>query len=116
MHTKLQKGMTRKHLIQVATFGALCVMGSFLLGIETAGDVQTFGRSQAGELIPASATVLPGDMNGDGRLTIEDVMSVLEAAEGRRDVTQNMLAADPNRDGKLTVDDALKMLRTLAVR
>ena len=107
--------MTRKHLMQVASFGVLCIVGSFLLGIETAGDVQTFGRSQAGELIPAATSVLPGDMNGDGRLMIDDVIVALEITQGRRDVTPEAIAADPNHDGKLTVDDALKMLRTLAL-
>lgn len=115
MQKKLQKRMTRKHLIQVASFGALCVMGSFLLGVETAGDVQTFGRSQAGELIPATATVA-GDMTGEGDVTIEDVIIILEIAQGRQDVQPEAIAADPNHDGTLTVDDALRVLRTMALR
>ena len=97
---------TKTHVL---VLGALCVMSSFALGIETAGDVQTFTP------IRAAATSDPtGDMDGDGSLTIRDAVIILEIAQEYQIPTAMQLQSDPNRDGRLTVDDALRILHDLA--
>ena len=86
----------------------LCVGGSFGMGIETAGDMKAITPSKANEL------VVPGDMNGNGRLDRDDVTIILEIVQGYRKPTQQQLLADPNGDGQLTIDDAKRLLHDLA--
>lgn len=104
---------------KIAAFGVMCVIGSFMLGIETAGEVHPFAATQATSIevfdadVPAYAA---GDMTGDGFVTIEDAIALLEITQGYTIPTSTQLKADPNSDGRLTVEDALRILRTLSVR
>lgn len=104
---------------KVAAFGTLCVIGSFMLGIETAGEVHPFAATQATSIevfhgdIPAFSA---GDITGDGFVTIEDAIALLEITQGYTIPTSLQLKADPNSDGRLTVEDALRILRALSVR
>lgn len=54
-----------------------------------------------------------GDVNGDGKVDIDDARAVLRAAVGLEKLDeQQKKAADVNGDGKITVDDAREILRT----
>ena len=54
-----------------------------------------------------------GDVNGDGKVAIDDARAVLRAAVGLEKLDeQQKKAADGNGDGKITVDDARDILRT----
>lgn len=54
-----------------------------------------------------------GDVNGDGKVDIDDARAVLRAAVGLEKLDeQQKKAADVNGDGKITVDDARDILRT----
>lgn len=98
-------------------FGAACVMGSFLLGIETAGEVQPVSSIQAGGLqANVLPEVTPGDVDGSGVVDLQDVIIILEVVQGYREPTPLVLKADPNGDSHLRVEDALQVLRTLAIR
>lgn len=96
--------------MQILTIGALCVVSSFALGVQTAGDVQTVAPSEAGGIR------LTGDVNGDGTVTVQDVIDILEVAQGYEEATSAQLQADPNADGHLTVEDAMRILQDLASR
>jgi hypothetical protein len=110
--------MARKHTpsfqlnkqLQVLAIGALCVVSSFTLGVRTAGDIQTVAPSEAGGIR------LTGDIDGDGTITVQDAIAILEVAQGYEDATSAQLQADPNADGRLTVEDALRILQDLASR
>jgi hypothetical protein len=98
-----------KHL-QVLALGALCVVTSFSLGVRTAGDIETVAPSEAGGIR------LTGDIDNDGAVTAQDVIDILEVAQGYEDATPEQLEADPNGDGHLTVEDAMRILQDLASR
>ena len=54
-----------------------------------------------------------GDVNGDGKVDIDDARAVLRAAVGLEKLDeQQKKTADVNGDGKITVDDARDILRT----
>ncbi len=99
---------SRKSLKTISiVLGSMTV--AFLLGIETASDVQPLvGQTQAG------ADVIQGDMNGNGILDLGDVEITLELAQGYRTPTPSELGADPNQDFQITVDDAIAIVKTLA--
>lgn len=90
------------------TLGVLCIVASFSLGIRTSGDVQTIAPTNAAD------SVLEGDMDGDERLSVQDVILILEIAQGYANPTLRQLQADPNGDGKLTIDDAVSVLHDIA--
>src|SRR3989344_2429714 len=104
MQTKFLQQRAR---VQVLLLGILCVLGSFLGGITTAGDVRTIASLEAWTALG------DGDLTGDGRMTLDDAIRILEIARGHRDVTPQDLRADPNGDGEITVDDALQLLHLL---
>lgn len=109
MHTKRnrQKGYTASSLISMGVLAVLCVTGSFAVGVQTAGDVQTIAPTEAHE------EGLPGDMNSDRVVNAEDIAIILEIAKGYRDPLPAMLRNDPNGDGRLDLDDALRLLHDI---
>jgi len=59
-------------------------------------------------LIPVSAPILKGDVNGDGQVTVVDALFIAQYTVGIRTLTFSQLAtADVNNDGQVTVADAL---------
>lgn len=94
--------------ISMVILGVLCVTGSFAVGVQTAGDVETVGS------ILAESPEIVGDMDGNGALDPRDVAMILEVVQGYRDADPALLRRDPNGDGELTVDDALSVLDDLA--
>ena len=96
--------------MQILSLGLVSVIGSFALGIQTAGEIKTIAS------LGAEGTELQGDIDGNGRLDIQDVIEILEVAKGYKDPTPKQLKADLNDDGALTIDDALSLLHTLRSR
>lgn len=96
-----------RHYLQVGLIASLCVAASFVVGIESAGDVRPITLIQAGSPMHA------GDLNGDGVVDVRDAIEVLEIVRGYKTATPEQLQADPDGSGTLTVDDALRILRSL---
>lgn len=96
-----------RQVLRALLFGGLCLAASFAIGIQTAGEVQPIALIEAGS--PVSA----GDMDGNGIVTVQDAIAILEIVRGYRTATPEQLLSDPNGDGVLTMDDALRILRTL---
>ena len=83
---------------------------AFVLGVETAGDVQpVVHETQAG------GTVLEGDLDGNGALELSDLRIALELARGDRSPAPKELAADPDQDFRFTMEDALLILQKLEI-
>jgi len=96
-----------RQFLRVLLFSGICVAASFLIGIQSAGEVQPIALIEAGSVNQS------GDLTGDGSVDVQDVIAILEVVQGYVQATPDQLRADPNGDGSLTVDDALRILRTL---
>lgn len=58
---------------------------------------------------------IPGDFNGDGKVTAADARKILRASAGLEDMTADeKMRADVNSDGKVTASDARDALRESA--
>jgi|GEM_PF-954489 len=67
-----------------------------------------------GDSITKSATILYGDVDGDGYLSAEDARRTLRAAVGLEALTEvQEYAADTNRDGRIAADDSRLTLRAV---
>jgi hypothetical protein len=108
MYTHIRTILSRQNL-HVLTLGALAVVGSFSLGIQSAGEVQPIS------LIEAGSTQIAGDIDGSGEISVQDAIAILEIAKGYEEPTPEQLLADPNGDGLLTVDDAIRILKNLSL-
>lgn len=95
--------------MKMLAIGSACIVSSFFIGTQTAGDVQPVS------LIEAGGTSLSGDVDGNGVVDVQDAVVILEVAQGYSDATAAELRADPNGDGQLTVDDALRILEALSL-
>ena len=109
MHKNILSLFSRRNR-RVVVLGAASVASSFAIGIQSAGEVQPVTLIEAGSVEQA------GDVNGDGSVTVQDAIDVLEVAAGYEKATARALMADPNRDGRLTVNDALRILSELPNR
>lgn len=90
--------------------GAASIAASFLVGIQTAGDVKPIA------LIEAGGSAATGDIDGNGVVDLLDALAILEIAQGYREPTPKQLLADPSGNGALTVEDAIRLLSTLSLR
>jgi hypothetical protein len=70
--------------------------------------VETIAPSEAFDM------QMPGDVNGDGALSVQDAIQILEIAQGYEEATPEQMLADPNGDGQLTAEDALHVLHDIA--
>ena len=63
--------------------------------------------------------VIPGDVNGDGKLSIKDVTSLIELLlqndeeDGSKSKLEEYPGADVNGDGKLTIRDVTLLIELL---
>ncbi len=101
------KTVTLPRLVSHSMIAVLFVGTSFFLGIKSAGEVHPIHTTEA------ESTTLRGDVNGDGSVTTDDVIAILDIARGYAVPEQWQLAADPNGDSVLTIDDAILLLRSL---
>ena len=98
--------------------GTLCAIGAFAMGIETAGDVHPFARSEAAlqEIVHAGSAIR-GDVNGNGMLDPEDAYILHEAAEGLLSPTAaEIRLGDTDGDWSLTEKDVGYVLHVLSTR
>ena len=59
--------------------------------------------------------VIPGDVNGDGKITAVDARWALQGAAKKRELSERQIkAADMNGDGKITAVDARQILKKAA--
>ncbi|PIR49182.1 hypothetical protein COU80_00330 [Candidatus Peregrinibacteria bacterium CG10_big_fil_rev_8_21_14_0_10_55_24] len=110
MYTSIRSLFPSRRNLRALALGAVCIVSSFAIGIQSVGEVQPV------TLIEAGSIEQPGDIDGDGDIDLQDVIHILEIAQGYEPVTPANLMADPNRDGALTVDDALRILTVLSLR
>ena len=94
----------------ILALATLAIVSSFAIGIQTSGNVETIAPSQANDML------ITGDINADQMVDIQDVIEILEIAQGYEEATPQQLRADPNNDGSLTVDDAVRLLHDIASR
>lgn len=109
----------RAKIIQTIGLGLLCSLGAFAIGIETAGEVHPFARSEAAiqDIVRLDGEPLHGDANGNGILDPDDVSVILESAEGLETPTTDQIRrGDTDGDYRLTVKDALRVLHRLSLR
>lgn len=106
MKKNLFSTFSRRHL-QVMSLALVAMIGSFSLGIQSAGNVRPVS------LIEAGSVQRNGDVDGNGVVNTRDVLLILEIAQGYMTATPQQIQADPNNDGKLTVDDAIRLLKNL---
>lgn len=59
------------------------------------------------------AQVLPGDVNGDGTVTIQDVVSIVDYTLGKGSSAFNEKAADVTGDGQINVSDVVAVVNIL---
>lgn len=100
-HRRRDRFASVRRTLPVLALGALAVIGSFGLGLQSSGNVQPIGSLEAHE-----ATVQVGDMNGDGTVDVEDVAVVIDILLGRVDPGPQQYTADPTPDGRFTLEDA----------
>ena len=83
MHINLPS-ISLEKTVRILSVGALCLTGSFILGIETAGEVHPFEASKA--VSPEEAVEVAhqeaGDIDGNGQVDLKDAMKVLEIVQG----------------------------------
>ncbi|NLF19732.1 MAG: hypothetical protein GX595_21075, partial [Lentisphaerae bacterium] len=99
--------------IPAGSTGKLCEIRFTVRGHDQNGTVDTFGNDLFGHPAIAFAvtSVLRGDANGDGNITVLDVLMVLDFIWGRSTPTPAQdQAADMNGDGNVTVLDVLATL------
>ena len=97
----------------------LCSLGAFALGIETAGDVHPFTRSEAAleEIHQPLLAPVQGDANGNGILDPNDASIILQVAEGLEPSSPDLIRrGDTDGDLQLTTKDALRVLYELSNR
>jgi len=115
MHINLHTLFTKRSL-QLMGFGATCIVSSFLVGVQTVGEVHTVDLSEAHQANLLGEPVESGDVDGNGFVDVNDATVILEIVQGYRSVTPEILQADPNQDRQITVDDALRVLRSIALQ
>ena len=101
---------------QTLSLGMLCAIGAFAMGIETAGDVHPFAKSQAAlEAFMDTGYELRGDVNGNGTIDSEDAYLLYQFTQGLETPTaQQLRAGDTDHDLQLTGKDLGFVLRHLS--
>lgn len=102
--------------LQHLALGAVCSIGAFAIGLETAGNVSPFGHSEAA-LDLTTGIVIQGDVNADGVLDNADAKLLLEFSEGiSRPTLEDIRRGDTDGDAKITSKDVLRVLHFLGNR
>ena len=60
--------------------------------------------------IPAMVTVVPGDADGDGKVSVTDVTAIIDYVLSNDASGINLDAADFNKDGRITIADVTDMI------
>jgi hypothetical protein len=76
------------------------------------GDLNRTGWPDLQDVYLICERAIPGDLTGDGRLTIEDVAQLLKGAIELRDLSlPEIWVADLNRDGRVDLKDVSSAIR-----
>lgn len=97
--------------------GAFCAIGAFAVGVETAGEVHPFAKSEAAiQNIVSDFGPIMGDANGNGMLDPADAYVVFRATEGLIVPSEKeVLRGDMDGDGLLTHNDLSSILQLLSL-
>lgn len=107
-----------RHTLRTLALGVFCAAGAFAVGIETAGDVHPFAKSEAAiqEVVSGFGHV-QGDVDGNGALDAADAYIVFRAIEALNTPSEvEILRGDMDDDGRLTSDDLNSILRLLSLQ
>jgi hypothetical protein len=115
MKNTLQQIFSKRTMSLIA-FASLCIVGSFVTGIRTAGDVHPFGHIEAEQADLLRSSVIAGDIDGNGSIELADAQLLLNILNGSHPLTSQALKADLDGDGKLTINDLSILLRILSQR
>ncbi len=117
MQKKYRSLLTARSL-QTLSLGTLCAIGAFTMGMETAGDVHPFAKSQAAlEAFMTPGTELRGDVNSNGAIDSEDAYLLYQFTQNLEMPTSAQLrAGDTDRDLQLTGKDLGYVLRQLSLQ
>lgn len=103
----------QRNLFRVALLIFLCVpamMSATPDGGTTVDVKETPWEGSVEFFIPISKAALPGDVNGDGKVTVTDVLMIIDKAQGKSPEPFDSDAADLNNDGAVTFADAVQAL------
>ena len=106
-------------VLRTISLGTLCAIGAFAMGIETAGDVHPFARSQALEQasVIRDAADLAGDIDGDGVLTAKDAWKMLQITKGWEEASaDDARRGDTDGDFRITDSDLGHVLHALSIQ
>ena len=104
--------------LQALGLGTLCAIGAFGLGIETAGDVHPFAKSEAAlEAFLIPGTEVRGDVNRNGTIDEEDAYLLYQFSQNLETPTpEEIRSGDTDRDLQLTTKDLGFVLHQLSLR
>ncbi len=76
---------------------------------------QTYAQDNNIPFIDIEEQVVPeifvGDVNGDGKVNIQDLMNLMYYISGMTDLNENLRAnADINKDGKINIQDLMRLM------
>ena len=83
--------------------------GFCVVATDSAGNVERKEMTREFEL----TTCLPGDANGDGKVSITDAVYVVNYILGQSAIDFNVVAADVNGDGKVSITDAVMIVNII---
>ncbi len=69
------------------------------------------GYPSTPQVFDLANNVLPGDVDGDGEITVNDVIMAIQASLGNPAENFNSVAADLDNDGEITVNDIIMMIQ-----
>lgn len=107
-----------RHTLRTLALGTFCAVGAFAVGIETAGDVHPFAKSEAAiqEVVNGFGHV-QGDADGNGAMDANDAYIVFHAIEELNTPSEDeTFRGDMDGDGRLTSDDLNSILRLLSLQ
>ena len=86
---------------------------AFMLGVRKAATTYYFDNIVFEIDEDHVAQVLPGDVNGDGTVTIQDVVAIVDYTLGKGSSAFNEKAADVTGDGQINVSDVVAVVNIL---
>lgn len=88
--------------------------GFYVVAKDMAGNVEQKEAAREYTLITEGA--MPGDVNGDGKVTITDVVAIISYIRGENPQGFNVSAADVNGDDQITLADAVAVIDSILGR